>query len=408
MSPPNRSLHGAITERDLKCFKYYDQLLPLLESLHADATDRDKAGNRQLFYDQYASLLLLAFFNPILTSLRGLQQVSELDKVQRLLGVGRVSLGALSEASTVFDPALLRAIVHELADRAVLAAPPPGQRSPSPQEREALAGLTAADGTLLAALPRMLWALWRDDQHHAAKLHLQLDVFQNVPLEATLTTGSGAGIAAETAQLQANLQAGRLYVMDRGYASFALFCAILDAGSSFVARVKDNTAFTVAHENPISTEAAAAGVVRDVVVAKLGTEHHKDFLHRPVRLVLVEFIKRDGTRTTLWLVTDRLDLPAELVALAYRYRWTIELFFRWFKCILGCRHLFAESANGVAIQCYCALIASLMIVLWTGLRPTKRTWEMLQLYLSGWATLDELERHLASRRRLASADLHAA
>src|SRR6185503_20490003 len=182
MSPPNRSLHGAITERDLKCFKYYDQLLPLLESLHADATDRDKAGNRQLFYDQYASLLLLAFFNPILTSLRGLQQVSELGKVQRLLGVGRVSLGALSEASTVFDPALLRAIVHELADRAVLAAPPPGQRSPSPQEREALAGLTAADGTLLAALPRMLWALWRDDQHHAAKLHLQLDVFQNVPL----------------------------------------------------------------------------------------------------------------------------------------------------------------------------------------------------------------------------------
>ena len=78
----------------------------------------------------------------------------------------------------------------------------------------------------------------------------------------------------------------------------------------------------MAHENPISAAAAAAGVVRDVVVAKLGTEHHKDFLHRPVRLVLVEFVKRDGTLTTLWLVTDRLDLPAELVALAYRYRWT--------------------------------------------------------------------------------------
>ena len=147
--------------------------------------------------------------------------------------------------------------------------------------------MTAADGTLLAALPRMLWALWRDDEHHAAKLHLQFDVFQNVPLEATLTTGSGAGADAETAQLQANLQAGRLYVMDRGYAGFALFCAILKAGSSFVARVKDNTAFTVAQENPLSAEATAAGVVRDVVLAKLGTEHHKDFLHRPVRLVLV-------------------------------------------------------------------------------------------------------------------------
>ena len=86
-----------------------------------------------------------------------------------------------------------------------------------------------------------------------------------------------------------------------------------------------------------------------------------------------------------------MDSPA----LAYRYRWSIELFFRWFKCILGCRHLLATNANGVAIQVYVALIASLLIVLWTGRKPTKRTWEMIQFYLLGWASLEELERHLA-------------
>ena len=120
MPSPKRRQEHIITEAELTGYKYYEQLLPLLKSLHTDATARDKAGNRQLFYDQYVSLLLLAFFNPIMTSLRGLQQAAGLDKVQRRLGVKRASLGALSAAAADFDPALLRAIVHELAGRAVL------------------------------------------------------------------------------------------------------------------------------------------------------------------------------------------------------------------------------------------------------------------------------------------------
>jgi len=145
----------------------------------------------------------------------------------------------------------------------------------------------------------------------------------------------------------------------------------------------------------LTDAAGAAGVVRDVVLAKLGTDHHKDVLQRPVRLVIVRRTKADGTPEELWLLTDRLDLAAELVALGYRYRWTVELFFRWFKRVLGCRHLLALDANGVAIQVYVALIASLLVVLWTGRKLNRRTWEMIQFYLSGWATLEELETHLA-------------
>jgi Transposase DDE domain len=278
----------------------------------------------------------------------------------------------------------LRQIVQELAGQAV-----PLEHG---RDAEALRHLTAVDGSVLRALPRMAWALWMDEQHRGVKLHLHFEVLKGVPSDATLTPAA----CSEPEQLRAMLQAGRLYVTDRGYADYQLFRDILDAGSSFVARIKNNAAVTVAAEQSLTPTAQQAGVVRDIVLNKLGTAHHKDVLGRPLRLIIVRTRKGDGSVEELWLVTDRCDLPAELVGLAYRYRWTIELFFRWFKCILGCRHLLATDANGVAIQVYVALIASLLIVLWTGRKPTKRTWEMMQFYLSGWASLEELEQHLAA------------
>lgn len=375
MAAPRRP---KIRERDLRGFKYFRRIRELLSRLHTIGTTRDKAGNRELFYDDCVALLLLYFFNPIVHSLRGLQQASGLTKVQQRLGVGRTSLGSLSEATGVFPAEHLRNIVQELAEEAL-----PLQQG---REAEALRGLTAVDGTLLPALPRMLWALWHDRDHHAAKMHLHFDVLRAVPCDATLT----AGASSEPEQLRIMMQPRRLYVMDRGYAGYQLFRDILDAGSSFVARVKDNTAFSISEEHSVSPQAAAAGVVRDLVVAKLGTSHHKDHLGQPVRLVIVRRTRTDGSLEELWLVSDRLDLDADLIALAYRYRWTVELFFRWLKCVLNCQHLLFEDRNGVAIQAYVALIASLLIVLWTGRKPTRRIWEMIQFYMSGWANADEL------------------
>ena len=74
----------------------------------------------------------------------------------------------------------------------------------------------------------------------------------------------------------------------------------------------------------------------------------------------------------------------------------MELFFRWFKCILGARHLVAQSQEGLTLQLYAGLIASLLISVWTGHKPTKRTFEMVCLYFSGWASLDELDAHIAT------------
>ena len=89
-----------------------------------------------------------------------------------------------------------------------------------------------------------------------------------------------------------------------------------------------------------------------------------------------------------------LDLDAAWIALGYKLRWTVELFFRWFQCILGCQHLLSNNRNGVTIQVYLALIANLVILLWTGHKPTKRTLEMIGHYFSGWASEAELLAHI--------------
>jgi Transposase DDE domain len=357
----------------------------LLDRLHAHATARDHAGNRLLFYDQYACLLLLSFFNPIVKSLRSIQQASTLDKVQRLFGCNRVSRGSLSEASRVFDPELLHAIIGDIATQTLPLV--------HGKEAEALRGLTAVDGSLLPALPKMAWALWLDPQHRAAKMHVHFDVLKGVPVETTVTAGNDS----ETKQLRATLQARRLYVIDRGYADYQLFQDIIDTQSAFIGRIRANAVWTLIEERPLTAAARAAGVRSDRIV-RLGGPQSGAPLKQNVRVLEVETGKTDahGRPEVLLLATSRLDLDAELVALGYRFRWTVELFFRWLKCVLGCRHLLANSHQGVTIQVYLAIIASLLISLWVGRKPTVRTLEMIQFYFAGWATEAELLAHVES------------
>lgn len=371
-----------VSEKNLQGYKYFKVLQPLLKRLHSANAQRDRAGNRNLFFDNYGALLLLYFFNPVVTSLRGIQKASQLDKVQQQLGCKRTSLGSLSEASRIFDAELLQSIIAELSAQAL-----PLYQG---REAEALKGLTAVDGTVMPALAKMAWAWWSDDQHRAAKLHLHFDVLKGVPCAASLTAGNDS----EKTQLRVKLQADRLYVIDRGYAEYALFQDIINAGSSFVGRVRGNAIYDVVEEKALSEEARQAGVLRDCVIL-LGGRGSPQAREQLLRLVEVDSGKVDaqGNPETLLLITDRLDLDADLVALAYQFRWTVELFFRWFKCILGCKHLLSTSQNGVTIQAYMALIASLLIRLWSGRKPTKRTYEMLYFYFTGWATEEELQAH---------------
>lgn len=136
-------------------------------------------------------------------------------------------------------------------------------------------------------------------------------------------------------------------------------------------------------------------MVRDVTVKRLGTAKHHPLLERPLRIVEVHG-REPGQ---VWvLATNAHDLSAELVKTACHRRWQIELFFRWLKCVPGGKHLVSECRQGVTRQVDFAIIAALLTGLWVGVKPNRRTCEMLGFSLSGWATLDELERHLEKLR----------
>ena len=382
-----------IKEHQLQGFKYFKAISGLLENLHDAGCNRDKAGNRTLHMDQYMSLLLLYMFNPICTSLRAVQQASELKKVQRKLGCSRSSLGSLSESARVFDSELMQEIIKDLS----------AQLKPISRHAKLddLAGiLTAVDGTLINAMAKMTWALWKTEAN-AVKAHTQFDLEKHVPVKMTITDGNGD----ERAVLADNLESGRIYVKDRGYASLALFQQILDNHSSFVCRVKDNSVYECLEDFELTADAVAAGIVFDKKVRLGSNDKTIQQLSVPVRLIAIKCTphkKRYKTARggpeqgeTLLVATDIFDQEADVIALMFKHRWAVEIFFRFFKHVLGCRHLLSYDRNGIELQTYAAIIACMLIALWTGRRPTLRTYEMLCWYFTGMADEEELLAHIA-------------
>jgi hypothetical protein len=410
-----RKKRPKVEDRDLQGFKHIEAVAELLKVLHDDGCARDKAGNRILHYDQYCMLVLLFLFNPVVSSLRAIQQASQLKKVQKLLGCERAALGSLSEATSVFDAERLPKVIDELAAQLK-----PLRRDP--RLKDVQHALTLVDGSLLSALPRLAQAMLLKSQTGSGlvkwRLHTQFEVDRYVPLRMDLTNGSGKGDADEREVLEKHLLPDHCYVMDRGYAKFMLFNAIHSIGSSYVCRIRDNSHFEIIESRALTPEDHEAGIISDQIV-QLGNRSSTNSarMDHPVRVIFIPIKphpKRGksgggsaGHPSDGWLriVTNLLDVPAWVIALIYRYRWTIEVFFRFFKHVLGCRHLISHDENGIKIQTYCAIIACLLISLWTGRKPTLRTYEMICYYFCGLATEDELMAHLASLKEHPTATL---
>jgi hypothetical protein len=393
-----------IDARQIGGIKKLRHLLPLLEPLHEVGCERDSAGNRDLHFDEYVTLVLLYLLNPLIKSVRALQAASAIDKVSEQLGVKRFSLGSFSEAAGVFDPEKLKAVIADLAvDLKPVNADP---RLKSHLNH----ALTIADGTVLDAISKVSAALWLPFQDgtskHAWKLHVQLDFDTFFPNEVELTDARNSGKSDEKNVLRKKLKKGHCYVTDRWFAQFTLLNDINRIASSYVCRAKENSAFDVVEERLLSDEALKAGVVRDAVVKMGAKSKPKDRPDHAMRVVVIEATPHEkrggrrgktagpGNKGTIVLVTNLLEVPAEIIALIYQHRWAIEVFFRFFKQILGCRHLTSHKPDGIQIQVYCAVIACMLINLWTGKRPTLRTVEMLAWYLMGVATEQEVLNHL--------------
>jgi hypothetical protein len=354
--------------------RFRRRVLPLLQGQALTATEEDV--RRTLFAEDYFCAYLFAMLNPIITSLRALCHVSHCQKMRQVT-VAPFSAAAFSDCQHVFDPAILEKVVRDLARENQGR----GQGGDA-RVRHALAALTAVDGTVLRAVPRMAWAP-ASGSGAALKLHLHFNVFDQIPEAWPITPGN----VSEPKVFAQTVQKGAMIVADRNYGhEFTLLTQLRARGIHFVLRLFNNLILEPVGPDRVLTEAdRRAGVVWDRRV-RFGV-HGDGPVFRVVRV--------EANGDVFQLVTTREDLSAELIGLIYRQRWQIELFFKWIKTILNCRHWLAESPAGVRTQIYCVLIASLLLMLWTGQRPNKRMVESLQWYWTGMATAEDLVTLLA-------------
>lgn len=384
--------------------RYLRKIFPGLRRLKGREVERDRAGNRELQYAHYVGLVLLSLFNPVLQSLRGLQRASGLRKVQRLLKCSTTSLGSLSEGGHVFDPAVMRPLIEERL--AGLSRSNRRFSGGATIPQQLLQRLTNVDGTVLRTLPQIVQASLNPRAPDGWKLHTQFSVWHGVPEDAVLTDARGQNESDERIVLESRLQPDRLYVMDSGYEKYSLFNKIVACGSSYVCRVRPRSV-RASEPQPLSPEAVAAGVIEDSLVELGGRPSRAEKLSHRVRRIVIQG-KPPGRRRSdrpsrdqIILLTNLLNVPAEIIAQLYRYRWLIELFFRFLKHVLGCRKLMSEHPGGITLQIYCAILACLLLAEATGGLLNRRGYELICLYLMGWAEEDEL---IAGLERLRAAE----
>lgn len=386
-SPVPRKSRTIISDAShLQGFKLLERFRDVFAGLDARRTKspRELDPRRRFDAADYFSMILFTLLNPVVETMRGLCEASKLREYHRRTGLPSVSLGSFSEAQGVFAPELLCAVIRELMEE--VAGDPPASLVKAMGGRK----LEAIDSSLWEVLPRMGWAHWRDQfssRQNAVRLHLRWRLFEPGVGGATLV----AARECERSVLRHGLlEPGVVYVGDRNYSGdYDLLRRMDEIGASFVVRLQDQSVITEIERLPISEEDRKRGISHHQRVA-LGCRDARDNGWRIVRLV------PGPGREHVVILTN---LPVEEIGAwelcgVYKQRWTIELFFRWLKCLLPCRHWLAESGDGVATQVYCALIAALLLSRRGGKLPTKRMMERLRFWMMGWATDEELEAAL--------------
>jgi hypothetical protein len=342
--------------------------------------------NRLLHLDNLVVALIYAFYNPTCRSLRTLEGLGKV--CQDEIGIEQLCRSTTSDGLAAFDSKLLLPIVEDLRRRL------PALGRADADLEQITRQIIAADGSYFNLYADVAWAihLTRNNGKAGAQMRLnfQLDVRNWMPAALSV---SGQDQGSETAAVAKDLLAGVIYLVDRNFVDFEFFAAVLDKGSDFVVRCKDNAPnFTAQRELPLSDRDRADGVVSD----RLGTLPGCGAPDRTVR----ELIFRDPqTGKCIRVLTSLLDVPACVIGILYRHRWQIELFFRWLKVWSNFEHLISHSRNGLTIQFYVAVIGVLLTYLSTGHRVSKYAASLLTFVADGKATLEDILPVLEKRER---------
>ena len=236
----------------------------------------------------------------------------------------------------------------------------------------------------------------------------------------------GRDCDSKTSLQSAPLTAGSLGIADRGYFDTAVFDRFHHEEVFWLSRLPFGTSvFSRAgvlipwldwlgeQAGPSVAQSLGLGTERQVACRLIAGRVPHEVAHRRRPKLIAEARRKSGRGPTKerlagcdgTIVVTKVApdvLTPEEIAVGYGVRWQIELFFRFFKHVLGYRQLLSRHRKGIEIQAYCAIIAGLLTSLWTGRKPTLRTYEMIGLEFGGWASLEELLEHM---RRLKPASV---
>lgn len=351
--------------------------------------------NRVLHYDDLFTLLLMGFFNPVLRSLRTLEDASQSPLLQDCLEVERACKSTLSDANACLDPKLLEPVIADLRGQL------PHLPRADGQLHQLLNKSIAVDGSLFSVAGNVAWALrkrkpWsKDTDDRFIRLDLQYCCARGV-IEGLEINGRGT---SETTAFRRHIEPGKLYIADRGIFSFKYVEELQSAKADFVLRIKTSQRLLVVRELPLTSGQKADGVLSDRIV-KLDPAATANAAHAPqaeLREVVI-FDPRNPDKPVR-LLTSLMDVEAERVGEVYRWRWQIELFFRWLKVHASFRHVISHSQNGLTLGFYVAVIGVLLMYLHSGRKVSKYAYNLLCMVAGGSATLADIIPILERRER---------
>jgi transposase len=196
------------------------------------------------------------------------------------------------------------------------------------------------------------WAHFRKNKG-AVKMHTLLDVRGSIPTLVNITHGKVHDVnILDTLPLEA----GSIYVMDRGYLDFARLYSIHLAGAFFVTRAKHNTQLRRLYSHPVEK---STGLQCDQTVVPRGLQSKKDY---PGQLRRIRYFDAEQNRSLVFL-SNHFTLPALTISDTYRCRWQVELFFKWIKQHLRIKKFYGNSENAVKTQIWIAISVYVLVAI---------------------------------------------
>jgi hypothetical protein len=373
-----------VKEDELVCLKLVQAILPVCAAL--DRTHPEVHGNTKLRLTDCLVVLLCAFFNPTVRSLRLIEQLSEMSWVQEQMGPDRVCRSTLSDALSRFDPEQMVPLINQLMQQIPHLAKRDGDLA------KICKRLIAADGSTFNLASDVVWAMMRrrggrkgSDAHGTCRLNLQIDVDRFIPADLSV---SGSDEGSEAAAFMKRVMGDVVYLLDRNFVHFGMINAVLDKGSDLVLRLKASTKFNFTQELALSAKDVEAGVISDHTGVLPGSAGLRT--GPPPKQTMREVIVKGSDGKPLRLLTNLLDLPAHVIAELYRLRWQVELFLRWLKVCVGFEHLISHSQRGITFQFYVAVIGCLLMHVRTGRKVNKYGVFLFGQVAAGLATLEQI------------------